>query len=124
MNENEIKQTRRGKLHDLQDAIVQEYKSGKTLAQVAAQFGCSAAAVRGVLSRAGVARRQRSRRKLSEDEFRTKYAATQAKTLKEFAREIGMCEVSAKRYFARLGLTNKFARGKKANVEMGWLNEK
>jgi len=117
MSENKIdeeKKTRRGKLHDLQNAIVQEYQNGKTLAQIAAQYNCSAAAIRSVLMRNNIARRQRSRRKLSEDEFRAKYGNTQAKTLKEFARgELGICEITVKRYLARLGLANKFARGKK-----------
>jgi len=114
---NEEKRTRRGKLYDLQNAIVQEYQNGKTLAQIAAQYNCSAAAIRSVLMRSGIARRQRSRRKLSEDEFRSKYCNTQAKTLKAFAREVGICEITVKRYLARLGLENKFARGKKANAQ-------
>jgi len=105
--EEEIKVEKRtwGKLRDLHDAIVQEYRSGKTLAQVAAQYNCSASAVRAILQRKGVARRSPSRRKLSEDEFR-------AKALKEFARELGVCEITVKRYLTRLGLENKFARGK------------
>jgi len=116
--EEEIKVEKRtwGKLRDLHDAIVQEYRSGKTLAQVAAQYNCSASAVRAILQRKGVARRSPSRRKLNENEFREKYAATQAKKLKEFARELGVREITVKRYLVRLGLENKFARGKKIGV--------